>query len=186
MAVKSKKKQEVTFASRSPNLHVVLDPRRSRLSRDAAGNVVASEVVGGSVPEGSYVGQKNGPVSGVVFKNRSFTTDDPEIIKALRNHDDLGSKWGFIEVFDASRPTVPVLNERIAGLAAEGDTDGLAKLIEEESSFGDGGRAEVLGPARAAHERLTSDSGAEAAGADSGKKKSKSGKAKASDPGSTD
>jgi hypothetical protein len=174
--------KEVTFVSRSRNHHVVIPGRARRPSfeRDAAGNVVASGIAGGPVPEGSYFrnGSDEAP-SGVLFQNWKFTTDDPELIDALRNHPDFESKYGWKEAYDASRDSVDDLQERIAGLAAEGDADGLRDLIAEEESAGDGGRATVLRSARAALDRLSgSDSGAEAAGATQ-TKKSRSGKSKA-------
>lgn len=141
--------EPVTFIAFLHDQRVVIEPRRPIFATDPAGNLIASGTT---------------PGKDVWFENRKFTTDDPEIIEALRNHAYYGHSRGWREDFDSARPTVQELSEQIAELGAGGDIEGLRAIVAAEESSGDGGRPDVLRTARKGLARLEElDAAAEAA-----------------------
>lgn len=133
------KTQEVTFISFLHDQLVTIVPDRQQFATDPAGNLVKAGIQKGKHAQ---------------FKNRKFTTDDPEVIAVLRNHDRFNTKRGWREDFDSARPSIAERIDAVTEAAATADSASLRELIEDEASCGDGGRAEVLGPARKALERL--------------------------------
>jgi hypothetical protein len=88
---------------------------------------------------------------------------DQEMIDYLRQHDLFldGSEpqlrealiagrksRGFYEAYDANRPNVEERLMQIADFAADGELEGLQAIVADETSFGDGGREQVLDSAR--------------------------------------
>ena len=133
------KTRPVTFISFASDLLVIREPKRPRFIRGEGGLPEAAGVTDGDRAQ---------------FEHRKFTTDNPEMIDYLRNHELFNHQRGFREDYDSARPTLEQQIDAITNFAVEADIDGLRVLIAAEETHGDGGRANVLGPARTALMRL--------------------------------
>jgi hypothetical protein len=114
-------------------------------------------------PGGDVIGYETKPGKTARFENWKCVTDDQEMIDYLRQHDLFldGSEpqlrealiagrksRGFYEAYDANRPNVEERLMQIADFAADGELEGLQAIVADETSFGDGGREQVLDSAR--------------------------------------
>lgn len=133
------KQEEVTFIAFLHDQRVVVVPRRPIYERDVSGAVIGVHTTEGKDAQ---------------FEDRRFTTDDPEIIEALRNHSYFNTPRGWQEDFDANRPSAEELQGAVSEAAAGGDVERLREIVVAEESSGDGGREAVLGSALKALAKL--------------------------------
>lgn len=149
----------VTFVSVSANLRVILKPRREQIIMNAAGQAVAQPPVANEdLPPQQFVrdtvGEGDDAISeedfaqlpsSVDFKNWTFDTDDPALIKVLRKHPRFGMDVaGFTERY----PTAEERLAEVAKLTAHGDVEGLGALLDVERAQGN--HASVLEAGEAA------------------------------------
>lgn len=113
------KQEEITFYAKSPNLRLVFVPKDEVLNH--RGQIV--EKLPGKAAE--FGEGENLP--------HRFTTSDPDMIAAIRDHKDFELKfWEEGKSPDEPKPSIAEQNERIVRATATGDKEEIEQVLSEE------------------------------------------------------